>query len=149
MTETCKNPLTPCKTGATIFLGGGGAFAIAKETGLPCREASGLEGHMDLSAETGSGWPLLMDDRTLASMLNVTKPGLRRLVSKGHIPAARELGGLERWHRDEVAGHLRRLWKLDAAEQAMERQRDLALAALDGWGKPGAPGKPPKRRTRQ
>jgi len=100
---------------------------------------------MDLLADTGA-WPLLMDDRTLAALLNTTKPGLRRLVKNGHIPASRELGGLERWHRDEVSGHLRRLWKLDVAEQAFERQRDLALAALDGWGAPKAP---LKKRTRQ
>ena len=91
---------------------------------------------MPSPADTWASWPLLMDDRTLASMLTTTKPGLRRLVRNGEIPAARSLGGLERWHRDEVASHLRRIWGLDAVDQMAERHRELAAATLDGWKTP-------------
>jgi excisionase family DNA binding protein len=84
-----------------------------------------------------TGWPLLLDDRLTAQMLTVTKPTLRRLVRNGHVPAPRSVGGLERWHRDELEGHLRRTWDLDAAERVAEKHAEAAKAALDNWTSPG------------
>ena len=82
---------------------------------------------------TDTGWPMLLDDRALANMLTVTKPALRRLVRQGHIPVPRILGGLERWHRDEVAVHLGRTWGLDDADRQRAEQAQAAGAALNGW----------------
>jgi hypothetical protein len=83
-----------------------------------------------------TGWPLLLDDRLTAQMLTVTTPALRRLVRIGEVPAPRSVGGLERWHRDELEAHMRRTWGLDAAERVAEKHAEAAMAALDNWGKP-------------
>jgi excisionase family DNA binding protein len=81
-------------------------------------------------------WPLLLDDRTAAAMLSVTRPALRRLVRIGEVPASRSVGGLERWHRDEIEAHLRRVWGLDVAEQITEQHKRVAQDALDAWDAP-------------
>ena len=91
-------------------------------------------------ADLGGHW--LLDDRRMAEMLSCTKPTLRRLVKNGHIPAPRtDCGGLERWHRDEVAAHLRRMWRLDEADKIAKTHQEAAKAALESWGTP-APRRP-------
>lgn len=78
-------------------------------------------------------WPLLLDEGGLARMLSLTRPAVRRLVRCGILPAPRNLGGLELWHRDEVRARLSQVYGLDELNPRREAERRATLEALNAW----------------
>ena len=56
--------------------------------------------------------PLFANESTAARLLDMKPAEFRSLVEGGHLPRARDLGGLKRWDVEE----LRRIAKGEAAE---------------------------------
>jgi hypothetical protein len=55
------------------------------------------------------------------------------LVRDGLLPSPRNLGGLERWHIDEVRTCLNQMYGLDEFNSQRDAERRVALEALDAW----------------
>ncbi len=48
----------------------------------------------------------LLRDTDCAAMVGVSRPTWWRWVSAGHVPAPIKIGGVTRWWRSEIEGHL-------------------------------------------
>lgn len=94
-------------------------------------------------------WPLLMNAAMAARFLDVKNKEFKLLLMTGIVPPGRELQpGVMRWHRDELARCMARLFNLhrDREQQAdaAEAQQDLRrrIATFD----PSAARRPEARR---
>jgi len=93
------------------------------------------------------GWPLLLDEATLARFVSMTRRAVRAAVARGTLPVPRLIGGHERWHIDEVRARLTDLYGLGQLTARPQADRVVLQEALDAYGFDGSNG--PSRPTRQ